>query len=442
MRTFAIRPLFYPLVLLTLVTSGADLSPLPGSPGGLARRSSSKEIGKGVAQSRTALYVSVGEELIQFGVDAETATLVRQSSVTLPAYVQEGWLHPSGRYFYIAWSNRGTNEAKTSGEKSGVTVFSVDSNGGLQPLGSPLVLISRPVYITGDIPGTHILVAFNDPSGIAVYSIAPDGTLSAEVKPAGPLDVGVYGHQVRVNPSNRSVILVTRGNKPANGKKEDPGALKVMGYHDGVLSDLASVAPGGGFGFQPRHLDFHPSKPWAYLTLEAQNKLEMYKMSADGRLSEQPVFVKDTVADPANMHSTQAASTVHVHPNGKFVYVGNRAEDSVDFNGMPVFSGGENSIGVFRIDQATGEPTLIQSADTHGFHPRTFSIDPSGRLLVVGNQDSLAVKEGHDIRVVSPGFTVFRIKTDGRLERMSETHMDTRGRFLYWVMFIKLRDQI
>jgi WD40 repeat protein len=282
-------------------------------------------------------------------------------------------------------------------------------------------------------------VGYNIPSGIAVYSIAPDGTLSTEVKPKGTLDTGVYGHQVRVMPSNKGVIFVTRGNKPANGKPEDPGALKIMGYRDGVLTMRASVAPGGGFGFQPRHLDFHPSKPWVFLSLEAQNKLEVYRLLNGDSLSPNPLFVKDTVADPANIHSTQAASTVHVHPNGRFVYVGNRAEDTEDFQGIPVFSGGENTIAVFRIDPATGEPTLIQNAPTQGFHPRTFSIDPSGRLLVVGNQNSLHARDGNTVRTVLPGLTVFRVQDDGKLAFVSKSDVDTKGKLLYWVMFVKLR---
>lgn len=385
-----------------------------------------------------ALYASVGEELIRYAADVRAAKLVRRESVLLPALVQEGWLHPSGRYLYIAWSNRGTAEAKSTGEKSGVTAFTVGPDGALHPHGELISLISRPVYITGDITGTHILVAYNDPSGIAVYSIAPDGTLSTEVKPEGTLDVGIYGHQVRVNPSNKSIILVTRGNKPANGRAEDPGALKIMTYRDGVLARLSSIAPAGGFGFQPRHLDFHPSKPWVYLSLEAQNKLEMYKLLSDGTLSENPVFEKDTVADPRNIHPTQAASTVHVHPNGKFVYVGNRAEDTEDFHGTPVSRGGENSIAVFRIESATGEPTLIQNAETRGFHPRTFSIDPSGRMLVAANQNSLAVRDGSNVRKVPPGLTVYRVKGDGRLDFVSKNDLDTEGKLLYWVMFVRL----
>lgn len=439
MRKFSIRFVLWVLTLVALGASFAGIQQTTASNRAARPESLREGAAASVPPSRVALYASVGEQLTQYGVDIASATLVPQSSVILPAYVQEGWLHPSGRYLYVAWSNRGTAEAKTSGEKSGVTTFAVDSTGALHPHGADIALISRPIFITGDITGTHILVGYNIPSGIAVYSIAPDGMLSAEVKPQGALDAGVYGHQVRVMPSNRGVIFVTRGNKPANGKSEDPGALKIMGYHDGVLSMTASVAPGGGFGFQPRHLDFHPSKPWVFLSLEAQNKLEVYQLSNGDSLSANPLFVKDTVADPANIHSTQAASTVHVHPNGRFVYVGNRAEDTEDFQGTPVSSGGENTIAVFRIDPATGEPTLIQNAPTQGFHPRTFSIDPSGRLLVVGNQDPLHVRDGNTVRTVLPGLTVFRVQDDGKLAFVSKSDVDTKGKLLYWVMFVKLR---
>ena len=73
------------------------------------------------------------------------------------------------------------------------------------------------------------------------------------------------------------VILVTRGNGPSGTKPEDPGALKIFSYTDGLLMNRASIAPGGGLNFQPRHLDFHPSKPWVFVSLERQNKIEVYE---------------------------------------------------------------------------------------------------------------------------------------------------------------------
>ena len=438
MRTFTNRALLYWFLAAAVGVSAAFVA-LAQSPGAerSARQVPNKTAAKGsLTQSRVALYASVGEELIRYSVDIRAGKLVRQDSVILPGSVQEGWVHPSGSFLYVAWSNRGTRDA-ASGEKSGITAFDIDRAGALHPHGEPLRLISRPIYITGDVTSTHILVAYNDPSGIAVYSIAPDGRLSSEVKPTGSLDVGVYAHQVRVNPSNKSVILVTRGNRPANGKPEDPGAIKIFNYENGVLSNQASIAPGGGYGFQPRHLDFHPSKPWVFLSLEPQNKLEVYKMLGDGTLSRKPLFVKDTVADPKNIRPTQTASTVHVHPNGRFVYVGNRAYGTSGFEGKPVFVGGENNIAVFRINQDTGEPALIQSADTHGILPRTFSIDPSGRLLVAANQISLSVREGDDIRTISAGLAVYRIKDDGRLEFVDKEDIDTGDKPFFWVMFVR-----
>jgi hypothetical protein len=99
-----------------------------------------------------------------------------------------------------------------------------------------------------------ILVAYNEPSSATVHRIAADGTLGAEVPQAAGLDFGVYAHQVRVDPSNQMVVVITRGNGPTATKAEDPGAIKVFGYNDGVLSNRASIAPGGGYNFQPRHL--------------------------------------------------------------------------------------------------------------------------------------------------------------------------------------------
>ena len=47
-------------------------------------------------------------------------------------------------------------------------------------------------------------------------------------------------------PSNRTAILVTRGNNAGDGKPEDPGAIKTFRFEDGVLTNLASIAPGNG----------------------------------------------------------------------------------------------------------------------------------------------------------------------------------------------------
>jgi len=379
------------------------------------------------------LYASVGDELTTYSVDIDRATLMKEATVALPGFAQEAWAAPTP-YIYVAWSNGGSSyggsDVNPVGDKHGITAFRIDSStGALRAVGMPAALRARPIYITGDVPARHLLVAYNDPSGISVHAINGDGTIGAEVAQAGNLDVCIYGHQVRVLPSNTGVIFVTRGNQATSTTKEDPGAVKLFHYDDGKLTNAASIAPGNGFGFRSRHLDFHPSRRWAFLTLESQNQLQVYAIKGD-MLSDAPLFSKSTLANGGGESGGQAASTVHVHPNGQFVYVGNRGGNSAA-------NGGGNEIAVFRINQDTGEPTLIQNIDSHGSTPRTFSIDPGGRLLIVGNQTTV---EGRDGATGTPAnLAVFRIHSDGRLEFARRYDVAVGRKPLWWMGFVALR---
>lgn len=381
----------------------------------------------------TALYAAVGPELIEYGVDVENAALTRRASVELPDSVQYAWPHPSSHFLYVAWSNGAGKD------HHGVSAFRIDRSGALESLGKPVSLRARPVHITVDNAGKRLLVAYNQPSGLSVHSLGADGTIGAEVKQAEGLDFGIYGHQVRVDPDDKIVILVTRGNGPARGKPEDPGALKVFGYRDGILTNRASIAPNGGYGFQPRHLDFHPSGPWVFVSLERQSQLQVYK-KLDGSLSSAPLFTKDSLTNSGDVHSSQAAGTVHVASGGKFVYQANRSSGTKKVDGKAVFAGGENTIAVYAIDQNTGEPRLIQNADTHGFEPRTFALDASGKILVAANQNAGLIREGGHTVTIPASLAVFRVRADGKLDYVRKYDVETRGdRNLFWMGVVALR---
>ncbi len=242
----------------------------------------------------------------------------------------------------------------------------------------------------------YLLIAHNDPSGVTVHRIDPDGIIGGEVKHTTAPDVGIFAHQVRVTPSNSAAILLTRGNDPADGKPEGPGALKIFGFKDGQLTNRASIArPGGGYGFGPRRLDFHPTRPWVYVSLERHNKLHVYELRND---SLNPAGAVQQGHVGANVRPQQIAGTVHVHPNGRYVYVANRSDSMTEFHSKQVYLGGENNITVFTIAPDTGEPMLVQNADTHGFHQRTFALDPSGRMLVAANLTARLVRGGDQVR--------------------------------------------
>lgn len=389
------------------------------------------------ASRKVALYANVGPELTHYGVDVAGAALIRHATVILPAGVQYAWPHASRRYLYVASSSSASGHGK-AGTEHHVTAFRIDpATGALTRHGEPIRLPTRPIHMTTDIPSENILVAFNNPSALRAYRINPDFTPGEEVKQPGPIDAGIFAHQVRVTPDNRQAILVTRGNEGTASKAEDPGALKVFEYRNGVLTDGVSIAPNGGKGFGPRHLDFHPTKPWMYVSIETQNKMYTYRMD-DGKINPEIAFRADTLAEPNNIRARQAAGTVHVHPNGRFLYGANRAQDTTEVEGKKVFNGGENSIVVYSINQRTGEPTPIQHVETRAIHPRTFHIDPSGRLLVAQHNLPVNVREGNAIRTLPAGLSLFRIGDDGKLTFMRKYDIEVGDKTMFWMGMVSL----
>jgi 6-phosphogluconolactonase (cycloisomerase 2 family) len=387
--------------------------------------------------AKAALYANVGADLTRYEIDVAAAELIKRETIALPAGVQYAWPHASRRYLYVASSSSASGYGK-AGTEHHVTALAVDpATGALSRHGASIPLPTRPIHCSTDIPSEHILVAFNNPSAVRVYRINKDFTPGEEVAQPGPIDAGIFAHQIRVTPDNRLAILVTRGNEGTPSKAEDPGALKVFEYKNGVLANEVSVAPNGGKEFGPRHLDFHPTKPWMYVSIETQNKMYMYRMEP-GRIAPDIAYRADTLAEPGNIRARQAAGTVHVHPNGRFLYGANRAEATVEYKGKQVFKGGENSIVVYAIDQTTGEPTPIQHIETQKIHPRTFHIHPSGRLLVAEHNLPVDVRDGDGVKTVAAGLSVFRIGDDGKLSFVRTYDVDVGDKLMFWMGMVTL----
>lgn len=365
--------------------------------------------------AKTVFYSAVGPELTLYGVDIDNASLARQGTVSTAAPIQYAWPHPSKRYLYVVSSNGGPGGTGGAGDTHTANAFAIDhATGALTPHGGTVKLPSRPIHTSVDTSGKYLLIAYNKPSNVSVHRINADGTIGERVNQPEKLDTGIFAHQVRVTPDNNQVILVTRGNNAPSDNPVDPGSIKIFGFKDGVLTNVAAIQPGDGMHFGPRHFDFHPTQPWVYVSIESQNKLYVYKRDAATGLSRDPIFTKDTLSDPASKFR-QAAGPIHVSPDGRFVYLTNRAWWTTEFEGKQVFEGGENSVAVFAIDQKTGEPTLIQNADAHSNYLRTFGIDPHAKLLVAASVWPMLMREGKDVTTLPAAIVVYRIGGDGKL---------------------------
>ena len=382
-------------------------------------------------RARGAVYAAVGARLYRIRRDGDT--LVREPRpLVLPEQVHEAWQHPSGRYFYVASSDQRTTPG--NGRHHYLNAFRVDSTGGLQPFGNAAELPHRPIYITVDQRGEYLLSAYSFPSSLSVHRLNADGSIGDMVEQRASLDAGFYAHSVYVMPSNRAVLLPARGNEPEPGvHTEDPGGLYLYGFDNGQLTNKQAVATNGGLAYRARHADFHPSGRWVYVDLETQNLLHTYAIRADDTLSEEPLFVSTTLAAPEAYRGGQTTSSIRMHPtDGRTLYVANRGRGTEVFRGETVSNGTENTIAVFSVDPTTGEPTLVQTIDSHSIAVRTMAFQPDGRSMVAASPEPGQVRDQGRLVTVPAALTLYDIEADGRLAYRSTLPVDTRGETMFW----------
>ena len=278
---------------------------------------------------KVALYANVGPDLTRYDVDVAGAELTRRETVTLPAGVQYAWPHASRRYLYVASSSSASGYGR-AGTEHHVTAFRIDpAIGALKSARARMRLPTRPIHISTDIPSEHILVAFNNPSALRVYRINKDFTPGEEVMQRAPIDAGIFADQVRVTPDNRLVVLVTRGNEGTPIKPEDPGALKVFNYKDGMLTHEVSIAPNGGKDLARGISIFIQRSPGCMCRSRPKTRWTCFAWSRTGSILRSPIA--RTRSRSRNIRARQAAGTVHVHPNGRFLYGANRAEATTEY---------------------------------------------------------------------------------------------------------------
>jgi len=384
---------------------------------------------------KAVVYASLGDELVQYDLDVPAAALTPKSSIKLPAQIQAAWAHPTQPFLYVASSNGGWMATPPRDEHF-LTAFRMSSSGALTRVGQSVPLKYRPCFMCLDRDGSHILVDYNVPSDLTIHAIGSDGGIGAEI-PHPPLGLRKYAHQVMVSPANDLVVVCARGNVATATTPEDPGALHPFTYENGEIRQvLPFTAPNGGAGFGARHLDFHPTKPFVYLTLEAQNELHVYRYDRNG-FGAGPIHTSTTLfGQPSPAH--QFSGTVRVHPSGRFVYATNRTLGYVEAGGEKTFDGGDNGIAVFGIKPDDGTLIPLQRISAEGVMPRTFGFDPSGELLIVANHFEVTARDGDRMRTVPQSIVMFRVGSDGRLTLAGKHEIAAGSDWVFWMDVVQV----
>jgi 6-phosphogluconolactonase (cycloisomerase 2 family) len=236
---------------------------------------------------------------------------------------------------------------------------------------------NEPTHSSLSGEASHLFVSnysvAEDPGGtLAVLPVGADGKLQPVVQ--------MSSHpSSRVNPARQMSAHVHSTVSAPDGRyvfSNDLGADRIFVYRfdpkanpDLPLTAAKPAAvqlpPGSG----PRHLLFSADGKHAWLTMEMSAQVAVFDYR-DGQL-EQTQMVDLAAGQPV---SDKAAAALHASVDDKFLYVSNR--------------GTANQVLVFAIDPASGHLKELQRRSVEGDHPREFSLDPSGKFLLIANQKS------------------------------------------------------
>ena len=379
------------------------------------------------------VFCGVGAELRTFELDTTSGSLAPAAHLAVAGRVQEGCVHPALPVLYVACGDRDATEFS-------LHALSFDRRGGLALLGPAVPIAARAIDVTVDAAGTVLLTAHNDAPGVTVHLLSPDGGIAREVPLPEGFSYGDHPHHVHAVPGRPRAILVDRGHTGDDGPEATSGVVNLIGTEDGRLENLASVDMTGAPGlaaFNPRAVDFHPTLPFVYASLEQQNQLAVLRLDGDD-LTGEPSWTRELLADRAHMDHRQLAGTVLVHPSGRTLYVTNRGDGPflghvrwMTPESLPLFERGENTVAVFALDDG-GEPTLVQLEGTRGISPRTSALTPDGNYLVVANSKPMRVAVPGGEEVVPASLAVFGIAPDGRLAYRRKLDVDVGRETLWW----------
>jgi 6-phosphogluconolactonase len=327
-------------------------------------------VGSASALAATFVYVSNAEDgdistfRLQDSGELQAGARVKAAGMVMPMAVT-----PDRRFLYAA------SRAKP------FTVFAYaihPGTGALTQLSSSPAAESFP-YISLDRTGRFLLGASYGGNLVSVNAVGSDGRVAAE--PLQVIPVGRNAHSIRVDESNRFAFAPSLGSDQI-----------FMFTFDAKSGQLRSNTPSTHLmkiGTGPRHFVTSGDNRFLYALTEMTGMVTTFALDGNsGLLKEVSVasgLPPDTNLTPGEVRLPPApnmrprnrekdiwASDLHLSPNGKFMFVSERTNDTLTTLG---------------VDGATGTLTFLSSTKTER-QPRGFAVDPKGRFLVAAGEMS------------------------------------------------------
>ena len=252
-----------------------------------------------------------------------------------------------------------------------VTSFKIDSpTGKLNELNQRSSKGDGPCHLALDKTGRYIVVANYVSGSVAVLPVNADGQIGEAAdfvqhsgKSVDPKrQSGPHAHGVTFSPDNKFVFICDLGLDKIFRYLFDPSQGKLAPADP----PFTSTKPGSG----PRHMVFRPDGRFAYVVNELNSTVDTYSYdAASGGIK----AIENVSTLPGYYDGPNLTAEIDVHPSGKWLYVSNR---------------GNNTVILFATDGDKGTLTYIEEQGTGGMTPRHFGIQPNAKHLAIANQDS------------------------------------------------------
>ena len=308
----------------------------------------------------TFVYVgsSTSADIQIFQLDLQTGALMARGTARSGAGPTYMAFHPGGKYAYAL--------SEQTAQPGRIFAFSINpQSGALTRLNDAGSGGTGPAHVSVHKSGKWLLAANYQSGHAGVLPIAPDGRLGDPVTPV--VRAGGQAHMIVDDGVTGKFVFVP-------SKMDDRTLMYRFDEATGALTPNSpgSVAQAGS----PRHMSFHRNGMYAYLLTEAGRSVVSYRYDSTTGL------LTDGMARSASPEPGSDGAHILVHPTRDFIYASIRA--------LGPGSGG-GSIATFPIgpDGRAGQPTQVS---TQIARPWDFDIDPSGRFLIVVNNDAANIR--------------------------------------------------
>lgn len=255
--------------------------------------------------------------------------------------------------------------------KGEVSAFSFEpKTGKMTFINKQSTLGADPCHISVDKDQKNLLIANYSSGNVAVMPLNKDGSIAN-----GTQTVHDDGHSInkeRQESAHAHMAVLTPDEKYVLYNDLGTDKVNIYRYHPSkeprivpATPAFVSVTPGEG----PRHLEFSADKKTVYLVTEMGSNVIVFDYN-NGKLKQK----QSITMLPDGFSGKTAGAAIHLSPDGRFLYASNRLET--------------NEINIYAVNQETGLLTFIARQSTYGKNPRDFAIDPTGKFLIVANQNS------------------------------------------------------